>query len=88
MRLALQAGKMDESEEVFDVVFPSTDESSEAVHPFEESSDKRLQLLDAMRIVGRLLTEQIAGLRREVLGWVRIITNMAPCSKTLAANPG
>ena len=32
----IQASKMDESEEVFDVVFPSIDESSEVMHPGEE----------------------------------------------------
>ncbi len=32
----MDAGEVDESEEVFDVVFPSRDESSEAVYPGEE----------------------------------------------------
>ena len=33
------AGELDESEEVFDVVFPSRDESSQVVHPGEEAFD-------------------------------------------------
>jgi hypothetical protein len=32
----VQAGEVDEAEEVFDVVFPSSDESAEVVHPREE----------------------------------------------------
>jgi len=32
----VQAGEMDEAEEVFDVVFPSSNESSEVVHPCKE----------------------------------------------------
>ena len=32
----MDAGELDESEEVFDVVFPSIDESSEVMHPGEE----------------------------------------------------
>lgn len=32
----LEAGKVDEAEEVFDAVFPAGDESSEVVHPGEE----------------------------------------------------
>ena len=32
----MQAGEVDEAEEVFDVVFPSSDESAEVVHPREE----------------------------------------------------
>ncbi len=35
----MDAGELDESEEVFDVVFPSRDEPSEVVHPGEESFD-------------------------------------------------
>jgi len=35
----VDAGELDESEEVFDVVFPSRDESSEVVHPGEEPFD-------------------------------------------------
>ena len=33
----VKAGKVDEAEEVLDVVFPSSDESAEVVHPCEES---------------------------------------------------
>src|SRR5579859_4494110 len=33
----LETGEMDESEEVFDVVFPSSNESSEVVHPCKEA---------------------------------------------------
>jgi hypothetical protein len=33
----VKAGEVDEAEEVLDVVFPSGDESAEAVHPGEES---------------------------------------------------
>ena len=32
----MKAGKVDEAEEVLDVVFPSGDEAAEAVHPGEE----------------------------------------------------
>lgn len=32
----VHAGEVDEAEEVFDVVFPSSDESSEVVHPREK----------------------------------------------------
>lgn len=32
-----QASELSESEEVFDVIFPSSDEPSEVVHPGEES---------------------------------------------------
>jgi hypothetical protein len=32
----LETGELDESEEVFDVIFPSSNESSEVVHPCEE----------------------------------------------------
>ena len=32
----MQAGEVDEPEEVFDVVFPSSDESAEVVHPCEQ----------------------------------------------------
>ena len=35
----VQAGQMDEAEEVLDVVFPSDDESAEVVHPCKESLD-------------------------------------------------
>ena len=35
----LEAGKMHEAEEVFDVVFPSGDEAAEVVHPGEEPLD-------------------------------------------------
>ena len=35
----MNAGELYESEEVFDVVFPSGDESSEVVHPCEEPFD-------------------------------------------------
>jgi len=35
----MDAGEVDESEEVFDVAFPSRDESSEVVHPGEEAFD-------------------------------------------------
>jgi hypothetical protein len=35
----VDAGKVDESEEVFDVVFPSSDESTEVVHPGKEPLD-------------------------------------------------
>ena len=33
----MKAGKVDEAEEVLDVVFPPGDESAEVVHPCEES---------------------------------------------------
>ena len=33
----VDTGEVDHSEEVFDMVFPSSDESSEVVHPGEES---------------------------------------------------
>jgi hypothetical protein len=49
---------MDESEDVLDMVSPSSDESSEIVHPCKELSDKRVELPDAMRAVERLLTEE------------------------------
>ena len=35
----MDTGELDETEEVFDVVFPSGDESAEVVHPGEESFD-------------------------------------------------
>jgi hypothetical protein len=35
----LKAGKVDEAEEVLDVVFPSSDEPAEVVHPREEPLD-------------------------------------------------
>ena len=35
----MDAGELDESEKVFDVVFPAGYESSEVVHPGEESFD-------------------------------------------------
>jgi hypothetical protein len=35
----VDAGELHESEEVFDVVFPSRDEPSEVVHPGEEPFD-------------------------------------------------
>ena len=33
----MEAGEVDEAEEVFDVVFPSGDEASEVMHPSEQS---------------------------------------------------
>ena len=32
----VEAGKLDEAEEVLDVIFPSSDEAAEVVHPCEE----------------------------------------------------
>jgi hypothetical protein len=34
-----QASEMDEAEEVFDAVFPSSDESAVVLHPSEEAFD-------------------------------------------------
>jgi len=35
----MEAGEVDEAEEVFDMVFPSSDETAEVVQPGEEAFD-------------------------------------------------
>ena len=47
----MDAGEVDESEEVFDVVFPSRDEPAEVVHPGEEPFD-----LPSLLVAAKLAT--------------------------------
>lgn len=67
----LKAGKVDEAEEVFDVIFPAGDESSEGVHPGEEPLDFPAAAIASQRssILGLAFTVGAAG--RDQLDSVR-----------------
>jgi hypothetical protein len=68
----VDAGELDESEEVFDVVFPSRDEPSEVVHPGEESFDLPA-LLVAAELASVLRFASVAAVRGDHLHAVFVL---------------
>ena len=62
----LQAGEVDEAEEVLDVVFPSGDESAEVVHPGEEPFHLPTSLV-APQLASVLRLSTPAAIRRDQL---------------------
>jgi len=68
----VDACELDESEEFFEVVFPSRDESSEVVHPGEESVDLPAFLVSA-ELAPVLRFASVAAVRGEHLNVVFVL---------------
>lgn len=67
----MDAGELDESEEVFDVVFPSGDETAEVVHPGEEALDLPAFLV-AAQLAWVLRLAPVATVRRDQLNAILV----------------
>ena len=68
----MDASELDESEELFDVVFPSCDEPSEVVHPSEEPFDLPA-LLVASKFAPVLRFASVAAVRGDHLDAVFVL---------------
>ncbi len=84
--LTLDAGELDESEEVFDVELPSRDEPAEVVHPGEESFDLPA-LLIAAKLAPVLGFASVATVGRDHLDAVFVLEPLVELVRVVSLVP-
>ena len=82
----MDAGELYESEEGFDVVFPSGDESSEVVHPGEEAFDLPA-LLVAAKLAPVLCFSPVAAIRGDHLDAVFVFELLVELVRVIGLVP-